>query len=596
MKKKVMQVMASILMFSVLCGCQSSETTKKKKKKTKKSTKVTTVSKETTEETTETPSEPTTVPSSDPSGPKSVPGGGHEYSMFITLPTVQTSDNNDIKLEIANRTGVQIKETFLTGQTPQEALGAILASGNYPDLLYAGNELTDFYQMGALVAWDDYLNDPAYSNLRNMYTDKEWEMFRQSDGHIYWADVYGTQGESKNPTHNDLAFWIQVRVLEWAGYPKIETLDEYFDLLERYAAENPEGLNGEPLIPYTMLCDDWRYYCLYVPPICLAGYPDESTVAVDDSDPDHPVIVDYNDLSSTREYYQKLNEEYHKGIVDPDFLDMTYDTYIQKLATGNVLGMCDQWWDFAYNVNDYFKSNGLDKLGCNYVPLGLAIEKGTPNYWHVENRTINTAGGVAVTTQCMDPDEVFAFMNRLLDQDMLDLRFWGIEGVDYEVDDQGLYYRTEKMRTMWEDYSYLGSHACPYSYLPQYKGTSEDGINAILPQEQPSEVFAELPEKVQECFTAYGCSTYVDFIDSDEKELGPWFPMYLISNSLPTGNPPGDAWNDIQKMFHKMLPELVMADDFDEAWDAYLKAYEGCNPEQYLDYMQQQLDIIVQIG
>ena len=196
----------------------------------------------------------------------------------------------------------------------------------------------------------------------------------------------------------------------------------------------------------------------------------------------------------------------------------------------------------------------------------------------------------------MDPDEVFAFMNRLLDQDMLDLRFWGIEGVDYEVDSQGLYYRTEKMRTLWEDYSYLGSHACPYSYLPQYKGTSTDGINAILPKEQPSEARVELPEKVQECFDAYGYDTYVDFLDSEEKEPGPWYPMYYVSNSLTTGTAPGDAWNNIQTMFHQQLPELVKADDFDAAWDTYIKAYEECHPEYFIDYMQQQLDISVQIG
>ena len=44
--------------------------------------------------------------------------------------------------------------------------------------------------------------------------------------------------------------------------------------------------------------------------------------------------------------------------------------------------MCDQWWNFAYNVNDVFKQQGLDEQGCNYVPLGLTIDEGMENRWH----------------------------------------------------------------------------------------------------------------------------------------------------------------------------------------------------------------------
>ena len=58
------------------------------------------------------------------------------------------------------------------------------------------------------------------------------------------------------------------------------------------------------------------------------------------------------------------------------------DRYISKLSTGRVLGMCDQWWDFAYTVNDVFKQQGLDLQGCNYVPLGLTIDEGMENQWH----------------------------------------------------------------------------------------------------------------------------------------------------------------------------------------------------------------------
>ena len=33
-----------------------------------------------------------------------------------------------------------------------------------------------------------------------------------------------------------------------------------------------------------------------------------------------------------------------------------------------------------------------------------------------------------------------------------------------------------------------------------------------------------------------------------------------------------------------------MADDFVSAWDEYMTAYDGCNPQAFLDEMQAELD------
>ena len=146
------------------------------------------------------------------------------------------------------------------------------------------------YDAGVLVPWDDYLE--KYPNLKEMYTDKEWDNFRQEDGKIYWANVFQhSSGEDRASTQNDEAFWIQARVLEWAGYPEIKTLDQYFDLLESYADANPTKANGTKNIPYTALCEDWRYFCIENAPQFLDGYPNDGSVIVDK---DTMQVVDYN--------------------------------------------------------------------------------------------------------------------------------------------------------------------------------------------------------------------------------------------------------------------------------------------------------------
>ena len=60
--------------------------------------------------------------------------------------------------------------------------------------------IRDRYDAGALVPLDDYIE--KYPNIKNLFTELEWEKLRQDDGHIYWIppvsythlDVYKRQG------------------------------------------------------------------------------------------------------------------------------------------------------------------------------------------------------------------------------------------------------------------------------------------------------------------------------------------------------------------------------------------------------------------
>ena len=509
-----------------------------------------------------------------------------DFTMFIAMPGPEINDGNEIQEIIAQKTGVRVKETWLTGQTAAEAVGTIIAGGEYPDFIDGGDGQMALYDADALVAWDDYLD--KYPKLKEMYSDEEWDRFRQADGKIYWANIFqNTYGESKATTHNDEAFWIQAKVLAWDNYPEIKTLDQYFDLLERYAEANPAMEDGTEIIPYTILCEDWRYFCIENAGQFLDGYPNDGSVIVNT---DTMKIEDYNTSDTTQRYLKKLNEEYNKGIVDHEFATQTYDEYIAKLSTGRVLGMCDQWWDFAYTVNDVFKQQGLDLKGCNYVPLGLTIDEGMDNMWHTYGDTQNTANGVAITTSCKDVDAAFQFLEDCLDQEIHDLRFWGIEGVDYMVDEDGLYYRTEEQRMQCANTEYKASHLCTYSYLPQYLGTSRDGKNAMQPTEQTSEFFASLAQPLVDCFNAYGVTTYVEMVGSVDKETGPWFPMYSYSSNMTTETPGGVALTKMEEVKHEWLPKVVMSDSFDSAWSDYMTAYSACAPEDFLSEMQAELD------
>ena len=512
-------------------------------------------------------------------------GGVKEFTAFFAVPGSEINDDNEIQQIIADKTGVKVKETWLTGQTAEEAVGMMITGGELPDFIGGGSGQSQLYDADVLVPLDDYLDD--YPNIKNFFTQQQWDQLRQDDGHIYWIPQFSNiKGEEKVCTHNDEAFWIQARVLKWADYPEIRTMDQYFDLIERYNEANPTMEDGTENIPYTILSDDWRYFCLENAPQFLDGYPNDGSCIVD---PETLTVIDYNTTDTAVRYFQKLNEEYQKGIVDPESFTQTYDEYIAKLSTGRVLGMIDQWWDFAYTAGDAIKQAGLDEQGCDYIPLPITIDESVKNQWHCSGSVLNVSDGLAITTSCEDVEGALQFVDDLLTQDIHNLRFWGVEGVDYNVDENGEFYRTEEQRTRASDTAYKASHTCTYSYFPQYSGTSDDGINANKPDGQANEFFDGLNDDIKEAFSAYGAETYVDMIGTNEAP-GAWYPMWSYSNGFTTDTEGGMAWNKIAEIKHEYLPQVVMAKDFDAAWAEYMDAYNSCDPGAFIGELQTELD------
>lgn len=609
MKKLIATLLTFSFALSCLSACSKSEETTKKRKKIAKKTTTEKTETETQTETETEPGDSSDIPdtSETPTDPAPTATSGGSSSPYTTLTLYTTDfgfdlpgDSNDIRTQIAEITGIEVIEQDLysvlgttyynDNRTEKELVSAVAASGKLPDYIYTGESNHYLYELQMLVPWDDYLADPNYSNLRELHTDAQWELFRQDDGHIYWTDVSSSlYGEDRSFFYNDFAFWIQVRVLEWAGYPLITTLDQYFDLLEDFYEANPQNIDGTDVIPFTSIMEGWRYFAVDKPACLLDGHSDEWPVVVDTQNYNQPTVVDGVLNGTAEEYYRKMNGYYKRGLIDPDIASMSYDDYMIKIASGAVLGLSDEFWDFRYET-DYFVDNGKADLGYNYVPLGLTLKEGVENHYYDSNKIVNPGSGVAVTTFCEDPDLAFQFMNRILEQDIHDLRFWGEESVDYLVDADGVYYQTPNMSSMRQDVSYRSTHFCSYDFLPHYCGTSRDGINAMNPNDWSGDLLSSLPEPVSRCFMAYGYDSYCDFLRSSPSEWTPWHPMTALANTLDSRTAGGAAYMMIQELKHQYLPQLILANDFDATWQKYETEYKGTYADDFIEELQEEVD------
>ena len=79
-----------------------------------------------------------------------------KLTMFSSTLGIEKSQDNEIRKLIAEKTGVEVVEVWLVGQTSQNVFDGLLQSKNLPDYVYFNERLDEFYEADLLVAWDPF--------------------------------------------------------------------------------------------------------------------------------------------------------------------------------------------------------------------------------------------------------------------------------------------------------------------------------------------------------------------------------------------------------------------------------------------------------
>ncbi len=508
------------------------------------------------------------------------------FTMFNAVPGTEVPDDNRLLKAITDITGAWAKVTWLTGQTADERVGVMIAGGDYPDFITGSTGSAALLEAGALIPIDEYWDE--YPNIKSYLSEGEWNKVRAEDGHIYWVPQFGIiQGADAATYHWDEAFWIQKDVLIWADFPKITTMDQYFDVIKRYKEANPTTADGQETVGFTMSSEDWRYFGIENPPLFLMGYPNDGACIVD---PKTETAIDYNTIPEAKPYYQRINQAYNDGLVHPETFTMSYDQYIALLSTGRVLGTIDQLWNFN-TANEALVTQGL--VGKTYVPLPISYSGDGVQQWHSPS-ALDVSNGLAITTSCKDVPGALQFMNDLLSPEVMTLRSWGQEGIDYMVGDDGVFYRTEEQRANYDNQDYVTDNLVnqAYAYFPHFEGMLADNKNTQDPKNQPNEFYDSLYDVEKQLLDGYGYKTFLDFLGETKTENEPWYPMWSYTNNWTADTPEGQAKNKITELKHTWLPKAMMApaDQFDTIWNDYQAAYkEEVDIDAYLDTLNTEI-------
>ena len=512
-------------------------------------------------------------------------------TVFRGDPGDQPTDDNKMYKLIEEEFGIKFEIEFLAGDL-DETLGTKLAGEDYPDLFDGGNSAEKLINAGALINLLDYINETDTPNLWNHIKDILPQIVNEK-GELFIIPNYGINYNAQiQNACNGPAFFIQKQVLAWADYPQIKTLNEYFDLIEDFIAANPTDENGAAYEGFAILCEDWRHFCLINPVQHLMGRPNDGEVIVNVNSGNWETET-FIDKPYAKAYYEKLNEAYNNGLINPDTFVMTYDQYIAKLSSGTVLGMFDQTWDFG-TATAALETAGMYENTYIALPLVYDEEYG---YGVIEEQYLNGAvpnkdRGFGISVKCEYPERMIQLFEGLLSDKWQKLLQWGIEGEDYYVED-GRMLMTAEQYANRQDAAWKMKNAALtiWESAPKKQGTQDDG-NAWAHSDQGENYFNLMSDYDKAFLSAYGYKKPADFFNAP-CELAPYGEAWQIDKS-----PIQDDYDKFLLLQDQWLPKVIMSADqaeLDANWDAFV---EEITPyaEIYTNFMQAEVLKLVELA
>lgn len=470
---------------------------------------------------------------------------------------------------ITEKTGVKLKTTYPIGGNDQsEAVALMIAEQKYPDLIFAKGSANNLIEADALIDMSDLIEEYG-PNIKKLYGD-EFGKLRQSadDPAIYQLSAYAVGGEKYKDCGSAQIQW---DVIKANDYKIPETLDEFETMIKEYIASSPKTEDGLDRIGITLSTADWHW-------MITLGNP---AGAIADGAPDNGQwIVDENNQAmykfrseKEREYFRWLCRMYNEGILDPEFATQTHEDYIAKIASGRVVALFDKDWDYQ-DGEKVLKADG--KLGATYCGLPLTMDKDTKSPV-LMYQGLTTGTGIAITSSCADPVKAIQYIDFLCSDEGQVLTHWGVEDVNYFIDESGHRFRTdEEIEASQNDKDYqkntgVGFHNYPF---PSYGDGITDPAGSTYTTTSKSSVIGEYNEEERAAVEKWGVELLVDvFPQADEFEVPPYPPLWALAKPTEFD----EIGNQLDEVAWSKLIECVIGSeaDFDDTYDAMIAELEA---------------------
>lgn len=477
---------------------------------------------------------------------------------------------DDVAKKITELTGVTLEITHpVAGDT--QAIPLMIASGEYPDLIFAKGDTAKLIDAGAIIKLDDMIEEKG-ENLKALYGDQLDRLRASSDDpSIYTVGTYGVSAEVYEPGGT---LQIQHDVLKELGYPEIKTIYDYEEAIKSYIEANPTTEDGQQRIGLSLMASDWRWLITTGNIASAAiGIPDDGQFKVDDETGETTYKFT---LPEIKEYFQWLNHMNDIGLLDPESFTQKEDTYKSKISSGRVIGLSDAAWDYS-DAETTLISEG--KVGSTYARLPVTVSEEYKDQ-SLKNYGFGGGWGVAISESCENKERAFEFLDWLASDEAQVLLNWGIEGEHYTVNEDGkreLLPEVQEQKNTDPDFGKktgIGAYVYPF---PQRGVGAIDSTGNSYTTTTLENVIANYNDAQKETLAGYGISNFTEMFPSSE-ELGISKHGQVWQYTIPSDSDIAIIQQKCDDYIQQAVTQAILGkpENFDKAWDEIqttLKSY-----------------------
>ncbi|MBM7541565.1 extracellular solute-binding protein [Amphibacillus cookii] len=365
----------------------------------------------------------------DPASSEDNPGGNNDTDdvvyfdeIKIMAPTFETTAppaDNEWEQATEELTGKKINMNWVPNVSYEDRMNVTLASNDIPEIMVITGKTPGFLnsaEAGAFWELTDYLDDYQYLGQYNE------DILRNASVN---GRVYGIYRERDVMRSTAI---IRKDWLEHLGLDIPETVDELYDVLHAFTFDDPNNTGADDT--HGLIIPTW-YGSLDTLSIWF-GAP--NVWGVEDG-----TFVPAFETEAYREALDWTKQIVDQGLVNPDFTTLSPDDWNNAMFNG-AGGVIIDTYSRAMQVNNLFVDEaGSDDSDQYYVEITGTLR--APDGEEYGHPTDGYAGFLAIPKTSVQTEEelheILSFLDVLCSPEGINLLNHGIEGVNYQLDDEG---------------------------------------------------------------------------------------------------------------------------------------------------------------
>lgn len=461
-----------------------------------------------------------------------------KLSIFINMPWYEVdSFTGIIPDEIKRNTGVDLDVTLATDANQ---LGVMIGSGDLPDMIFTDVELDRLSNSSLCYSYTELEEEFGASFAEKDDEYKNIGRALSADGDYYtMLNVYSTNEEMSNlkvGAPGQCCIYYRKDLMEQLGNPKMETVEDFMGVLEQCKTEFPDkvplGLGGV-----------WKFQWL------------TNWLGLDQYNPETGDF--YFDASAPKykDFLKTANTFARNGYV-------TAEAYANEIeADSHQQAYNDECVFYVW----YISSDSLAGLNKEIQKVVPEAEWGVlPRLSQSESYSAGKGwAGAFVSRNCSNPEAAAKLLTYLHSTEGSRTSMWGREGVEYELDADGVPQFTDEFLQVRSD----GKLNEVYNFRFNFGSTSLIEIYLLN---------SGLDPEILEAISTYG-KTYVNYPE--------------VAIAAPKSNSDEGVilakLNEIVKSYDAKVIFAASDEEFESCYQEYMDALKQSGVEQYNSYMEQ---------